>query len=430
MANPPKPGDRGDDLEPVARRGGALNVMRTGDVSLPVPPPTAAPTAGAAPPMASQATSEALASLKRAQPGVRPRAAPAPPPPPPARRPPSDSGDTRNVGAVEGPGPAAAQTPKRRPPLAALAVVVGVLVIGVGGGVVVLGGPDVSLTDRVAVSGLWAKTAVVTGIPELTAAVTAVGESAVRGLPLEGAPPPRFLVLADEQRRAFALADGSVVVSIGLLRQITSEAELAAAIAHVRAHVTLGHIKRGFADRPVDASLAAVEEELLYDAEEEAAADAAAVHALKIGGWEPAALRILLESLQGHDDAWLTRHPNGAERVAALKVEELKRLPETKRVVSDAGRMNTAEYTVRVLPRLPPLEGAPQKKAKGPATTLPATTLPPTTPPPTTLPTTTLPTTALPPTTSPTTSPTTTLPTTTLPTPATEAKAPAPSPPG
>ena len=136
----------------------------------------------------------------------------------------------------------------------------------------------------------------------------AVVRDSVAGSRPRGPAENRLRVVRLPGARVFPLVDGTLVVTVDLLEQLQSEAELAAVLAHAQAHHDLGHIERALAAHPESAAAArdglnggsdvaalaaaAVGDVDSYSVEDEVAADAAAIAALRVAAWEPKALQI------------------------------------------------------------------------------------------------------------------------------------------
>ncbi|MDP2345260.1 MAG: M48 family metalloprotease [Deltaproteobacteria bacterium] len=258
-------------------------------------------------------------------------------------------------------------------PIAAVASVV--VVVGLGVWSFVSGGADNALYSKVekaGMSGLW-RDAVLTRGAQLNDVVVVPAVAAVANTVGRTEPDPagaRVQIVRDANARAFALPDGTVVVTVDMLKLLHSEAELAAIVAHAHAHFTLGHLDRALnaqpelkvgvrmaltgATSPGDAIIAAaMGDTASYSALDEAAADAVAVRALKVAAWDGRAMRTALESIAASEDrVWLSRHPLDDARRSALTIEEQRRLPGSNLVQGDSGRINGPEYTTRVLERL------------------------------------------------------------------------------
>jgi hypothetical protein len=319
------------------------------------------------------------------------------PPMPPARRttaPPTraTSGDVDRSGlASRAGGDASGAKPRPATPLRHLlrdhgslvgvvAVVCGLVVASIVGG----DGLDpgrYSADEQVALSAMWRSTRATKDKhlhdEGVAGAVNSVFGTVSRALALPGQPPARVLVLSDAGVRAFALPDGTVVVSVGMLRRLGSEAQLAAVLAHALAHHALGDVSRALpefdhglslalsASPPTDALAAsAIGDTMVNNDVAEAAADALAIRACKIAAWDALAMRQAIEALKG--TPWLGLHGGGPQRTDALSIEERRRLPGSNLLQNDTGKSNTPEYQTRVLDGL----GA------GPRPTTPASSTP------------------------------------------------------
>ncbi len=236
--------------------------------------------------------------------------------------------------------------------------------------------------QRIAVSALWRDTARRTpdalAPAAIGAAIAAIGEPLLRLLPME-AGGMQVLVRHDATADAWSLPDGTVVITDAMLSLLRSEAQLAALVAHVRAHASLGHVEAtaraedalwqkaadGLArHESADAlAFAAVDARAIRSLDEERAADAAAVQALQLTGWNAHALAELLQLPV--DAGWIARHPVDARRLEALAAFEQQR---PARAPEGPGRTNAEAWAVRVLRRLSspvPAEAAPGPAAGG-----------------------------------------------------------------
>jgi hypothetical protein len=171
-----------------------------------------------------------------------------------------------------------------------------------------------------------------------------------------GGPAVEVIVVAEPASvHGFALPDGAVVLTTGLLRRLTSEAELAAIVAHLHAHHRLGHVAAGL-DQPATlaaraaailagldgaatnatgtdaAVLVAVASSAATQANAHALepdADAAAAVALGAAGYDVSALRAVFQRITP-PSALSTLHPGSPARVAGLAA-----LPTGGRVDAD-----------------------------------------------------------------------------------------------
>ena len=170
---------------------------------------------------------------------------------------------------------------------------------------------------------------------KVVASVKRVGAALAPGV---GAPVDVVVVAGGGTVHGFALPDGTVVLTTGLLWRLGSDAELAAVIAHLRAHQRLGHVAAAL-DEPADlatraasaltmprpgpddtavvVAVAAAAATHVEPHSHELAADADASDLLQAAGFDPSALRTALQKLS--PPAALGRsHPSSPARVAAL----------------------------------------------------------------------------------------------------------------
>jgi hypothetical protein len=138
-------------------------------------------------------------------------------------------------------------------------------------------------------------------------------EDPVRGIARsivgEGA---RVLVLRDKAGDAWLLPDGGIVVTDGLLRRLSSDAQLAAIIAHLTAHHDLGHIGALSVDLDGPAVLAASAASAGVDEEE---TDVRAAALLVKAGWRARALVEAEDALGA--GPWASRHKRLASKIVA-----------------------------------------------------------------------------------------------------------------
>ncbi len=164
----------------------------------------------------------------------------------------------------------------------------------------------------------------------------------------------RFGVLDTESVNAFAAPGGFVLITSGLLRQLASEDELAAVLAHEIAHVTRQHHYQAILrQRNAEAAMKGLQADLGKDGAEFAAlsrasavlyargldksteyeADLIGVQLMTIAGYDPSAHLAVLEKLDGmsHGDprmALLTStHPSAKERIDYLVRAGIEKLP-------------------------------------------------------------------------------------------------------
>jgi Zn-dependent protease with chaperone function len=234
---------------------------------------------------------------------------------------------------------------------------------------------------------------------DVTRAVSQLGTKIATALELNDT--PRFVVLNDEvAAHVFTLPDNTVAVTVGALRRLGNEAQLAAVLAHALAHAKRGDVVRRLdAGAGADAMGAALERNEASNAviefsalavttpnvtAAEIAADKAALRALEEAGYSPAALADAIRNFGvrggGRRAAWLHQHPDGGGRFEALSSAKSE------------GSTGEREYATRILDkigRVPAQRGQTARATTTPSTTTPATTTSATTTPATTTPSTT-----------------------------------------
>ena len=203
--------------------------------------------------------------------------------------------------------------------------------------------------------------------------VDQVGQSLVDqttrpGLPWE------FGVLASDQVNAFALPGGFVYITQGMLRQLDSEAQLAAVLAHEIAHVQHRHsvqqLKRmqliqggltlaslfGGEGQAASAAtsvagLVAGLASMSYGRDQEKEADLTGLKYLAREGYEPGAFLELIDVLKqaggGGAPEFLSTHPSPGSREAYVR----DRIQSRYANVVSGGRENRAEFQRRVFGR-------------------------------------------------------------------------------
>jgi Zn-dependent protease with chaperone function len=147
----------------------------------------------------------------------------------------------------------------------------------------------------------------------------------------EGGPVLRVLVLADVERNAFALPDGTIVVALPLLVAFENEAQLAFVLAHEIVHVARRH---SLLSARYDALTASHVERMRMSRRTEAEADRGAIRLMLAAGYDPGeaipALRHIHAASPGEDDrvrAW-SSHEDLPFRLAALRPEIALHRPE------------------------------------------------------------------------------------------------------
>ncbi len=162
-----------------------------------------------------------------------------------------------------------------------------------------------------------------------------------------------FTVIESEQVNAFAIPGGYVFFYTGLLRQLESEAELAAVLAHEISHVVARHgVKRlqaamgvslawelVFGDDISQAVEAAAQLGLLlvfsgYSRAHEREADRFAVHYMIKAGYDPYGAVSMLEKLAALGDAG---YPNVFDKLAASHPETKERIANVRAQIAEMG---------------------------------------------------------------------------------------------
>ena len=155
-----------------------------------------------------------------------------------------------------------------------------------------------------------------------------------------------FAILNSPEQNAFAAPGGYIFITVGLLKTLKNEAELAGVLAHEVAHVTKQHmletIRRGAVLGSVsELTLTAMKQnpemfsnaidqmtELLFtkglDKDKEFEADVVGIEYAYRAGYHPEGLRDYLQTLgkeEGHAESrFFTTHPSTTERVAKIDV--------------------------------------------------------------------------------------------------------------
>jgi hypothetical protein len=143
----------------------------------------------------------------------------------------------------------------------------------------------------------------------------------------------------DASVNAFALPGQHALITVGTLRRLRSEAQLAALLAHLAAHVARGDIEAAYrADTaetdPVRRALKAGSE--THDAKREVAIHKVVAEALTGAGYSPAAYADLVDVLGvrgGVASLYLTQHPAVPDEMRDLRANS-----------ASAGRVGDADY--------------------------------------------------------------------------------------
>lgn len=156
----------------------------------------------------------------------------------------------------------------------------------------------------------------------------------------------RWFVARDASVNAYAIPGGIVVVHSGLIAVADNAEELAGVLAHEVQHVELRHSLKGMAqqlgitaalaiavgDSGSAAQLAARLSQLRFSRDQERAADAAALAALRGAGIDPRGLVAIFGKLERDAEAnpppFLSTHPATAERIAVIE-QAIDAAPQT-----------------------------------------------------------------------------------------------------
>ncbi len=264
-------------------------------------------------------------------------------------------------------------TPKKPLPWteikAAAGSIAGLVVVGVFVVVAIVTGgdepaaivPPWTLAEKQLVSDAWRQEAKSKGdvVVSAGAVVDAVARTVCRDADFPG-----VTVLKHGKVDAWALPDGGVVVTAGLLLALHNEAELAAVTAHVYAHAQNGDVDRLLLDHPEwksagTAAVAAVAG-ARWSIEDEVVADAVAIKELKVANWQTGALQKAVDVLGAAPAAassvGVVGHPVDDVRRAAVVVEQQKFLSGSNAVQRGTPKENAEPYALlqMTLPRHAP----------------------------------------------------------------------------
>ena len=202
--------------------------------------------------------------------------------------------------------------------------------------------------------------------PALQAYVAEVGE---RLLPHTHRPgfPYQFTVLDSEEVNAFA-TPGYVYVTRGLLAQMQSEAELAALLGHELAHITARHTARQIGQRQTVGVLGWLVEQISgapavsqavkvfaeaylsgYSRDAEREADRLGAEYATAAGYDPAAMRNLLQGLRDRERMYADAgYPDAGGGLFATHPHTGERLENARRAAAGDGRVGRDEYLRRI----------------------------------------------------------------------------------
>lgn len=172
----------------------------------------------------------------------------------------------------------------------------------------------------------------------------------------------RVLVLRDSVPQLFPLPDHTLVVTTGLLARLETDAQLAAVVAHVRAHEALGHID-GIDERegPGVPDALRIAATATHSSSDERRADDHAVDVLGDAGWKLSALGRAEALLRADAEGWSRLH---VRDIPAHTDSEGQERPDWY-----------AQFVLAQLKASGDMSGMPAAKPKT-ATTAPTTTTP------------------------------------------------------
>ncbi len=147
----------------------------------------------------------------------------------------------------------------------------------------------------------------------------------------------RWYLARDPALNAHALPGGIIVVNTGLVDAADSAEELAGVLAHEVQHIELRHSLKAMAqqlgvtaaaaiaigDFSSAAKIAAHLSQLRFSRQQETAADAAGLRALRSAAIDPGGMPAIFDKLERAGDgvalSWLSTHPATAERITTIR---------------------------------------------------------------------------------------------------------------
>ena len=170
--------------------------------------------------------------------------------------------------------------------------------------------------------------------------------------------PWQFGIMNRSEIGAYPLPGGKVLLTLGMLKQVKNESELAAVLAHEIAHVLKRHQVQSLSSDSAQANLGAIT--VALPPAQEFEADRMAAVLLARAGYDPAAYLKVLVRLQSDrsNDAGLAMlravHPPFAERIAQLQ-------PVLQQLGASTAQGPTAPQRTRFAAAVGSLSGGPRR---------------------------------------------------------------------
>jgi hypothetical protein len=150
--------------------------------------------------------------------------------------------------------------------------------------------------------------------------------------------PLRVQISKDKRASAFGAPGGRIVVSVGALRRLRTEAELGALVAHLAAHHALGHVDAAFAHEVPQVAVARP-----FKADQEAKVNALVAQALTRGAFPGRAYADVFDRF-GKKGVGTTKWPE----LHPIPADDLREL----RAALGGGRVGQVDYELNVLDKI------------------------------------------------------------------------------
>ncbi|MBT9612932.1 MAG: M48 family metalloprotease [Burkholderiales bacterium] len=179
----------------------------------------------------------------------------------------------------------------------------------------------------------------------------------------------KFKILRSPVVNAFALPNGSIYLSVGLLARLHSEAELAQVMGHEIAHVVLRHALKVYETNRSNIVAAHIADLFLfgtsiaylpylasvasYSREQEEEADQSGLRAIAAGGYSPNEAIQVFDRMQevkngeALEGSWYSSHPSNKQRVDALK--EMVRTGAISQQQPKVGNTSHRDFVARIV---------------------------------------------------------------------------------